>query len=116
MLITTIMRMLKSNLTIENRFSLIGTVVSQPKRHQSPSGIPHCQFWLEHSSRQQEAGLARQSWCKIPVQLSGNQLTNQTQSIRVGRKEVEASFIHHQKMNNGLSQLVLHAEQIELID
>ena len=26
--------MLKSNLTIENRFSLIGTVVSQPKRHQ----------------------------------------------------------------------------------
>lgn len=110
------MRMLKSNLTIENRFSLIGTVVSQPKRHQSPSGIPHCQFWLEHHSRQQEAGLARQAWCKIPVQLSGNQLTNQTQSITVGSKVCVAGFIHSHKTNNGLSQLVLHAEQIEFID
>ncbi|OBW96099.1 primosomal replication protein N [Gallibacterium salpingitidis] len=108
--------MLKSNLKIDNRFSLIGTVVSQPKRHQSPSGIAHCQFWLEHRSQQQEAGLARQAWCKIPIQLSGHQLTSKTQGITVGSKVCVSGFIHSHKTSQGLDQLVLHAEQIEFID
>ncbi|HDR1021788.1 TPA: primosomal replication protein N [Pasteurella multocida] len=108
--------MLKSNLKIDNRFSLIGKVANQPKRTQSPNGIAHCQFLLEHSSIQEEAGLSRQAWCKMPVQISGNQLIEKTQSITVGSQLLVVGFISSHKTTNGLSQLVLHAEQIEFID
>ncbi|MGR3807334.1 primosomal replication protein N [Pasteurella testudinis] len=108
--------MLKSNLTIENRLSITGNVVSLPRRDQSPSGIEHCRFMLEHRSQQTEAGLNRQAWCKIAVSLSGQQLIKQSQSITVGSKLLIVGFITAHKSNNGLSQLVLHAEQIEFID
>ncbi|SPY32088.1 primosomal replication protein n [Pasteurella canis] len=69
--------MLKSNLKIDNRFSLIGQVASQLKRIKSPNGIEHCQFLLEHRSIQQEAGLSRQAWVlKWLVQVSGNNQIN----------------------------------------
>ncbi|NBI12926.1 primosomal replication protein N [[Haemophilus] felis] len=108
--------MLKSNLKIDNRFSLSGIVASQPKRHQGPNGVKHCQFLLEHSSVQQEAGLSRQAWCKMPIQMSGNQLVEKTQSITVGCQLLVVGFVNLHKTKNGLNQLVLHAEQIEFID
>ncbi|GJH42263.1 primosomal replication protein N [Pasteurella canis] len=108
--------MLKSNLKIDNRFSLIGQVASQLKRIKSPNGIEHCQFLLEHRSIQQEAGLSRQAWCKMLIQVSGNQLIEKTQSITVGSQLLVVGFVSSHKTVNGLSQLVLHAEQIEFID
>ena len=103
--------MLKSNSKLDNRFSLIGTVCQLPKRSKSPNGIAHCQFWLEHRSEQVESGLSRQAWLKMPVQVSGNQLIEKTQS-----KLLVVGFITSHKTSNGLTQLVLHAEQIEFID
>ncbi|QLB13601.1 restart primosome assembly protein PriB [Bisgaardia hudsonensis] len=108
--------MLKSNLNINNRLSLIGKVSDFPKRMKSPSGIEHCRFYLEHRSEQQEVGLPRQAWCKMPVQVSGNKLIETTQSITVGCSLLVVGFITSHKSTNGLSQLVLHAEQIEFID
>ena len=108
--------MLKSNLKIDNRLSLIGLVTSQPKQTKSPSGITHCRFLLEHRSEQNEAGLSRQAWCKMPIQLSGNQFTQTIQSITVGKKLLVVGFISSHKTANGLSQLVLHAENIEFLD
>lgn len=110
------MRMLKSNLTVENRLSIVGTVISHPRRDKSPSGIEHCRFILEHHSQQVEAGLERKAWCKLAVSLSGDQLIKQSQSITVGSKIFMTGFLTTHKNHNGLSQLVLHAEQIELID
>ena len=101
--------MLKSNSKLDNRFSLIGTVCQLPKRSKSPNGIAHCQFWLE----QVESGLSRQAWLKMPVQVSGNQLIEKTQSITVGSKLLVVGFITSHKTSNGLTQLVLHAELIE---
>ncbi|KGQ69651.1 primosomal replication protein N [Chelonobacter oris] len=106
----------KSNLTIENRLSMVGEVISQPRRDKSPSGIEHCRFMLRHRSQQTEAGLSRQAWCNIAVSLSGSQLIKQTQSITVGSKLLVVGFLTTHKSHNGLSQLVLHAEQIEFID
>lgn len=108
--------MLKSNSKLDNRFSLIGTVCQLPKRSKSPNGIAHCQFWLEHRSEQVESGLSRQAWLKMPVQVSGNQLIEKTQSITVGSKILVVGFITSHKTRSGLCQLVLHAEQIEFID
>ena len=108
--------MLKSNLNIDNRLSLIGRVANLPKRTKSPSGVEHCHFLLEHRSQQKEADLLRQAWCKMPIQLSGNQLVEKTQSITVGSQLLVVGFITTHQSRNGLNQLVLHAEQIEFID
>ncbi|CDH04969.1 primosomal replication protein N [Xenorhabdus bovienii str. oregonense] len=99
-----------------NRLVLSGTVCKVPIRKVSPSGIPHCQFVLEHRSQQQEAGCSRQSWCKMPVIASGELLQEFTHSITVGSRITVSGFINSHQGRNGLSKLVLHAEQIELID
>lgn len=100
----------------ENQLRLSGNVYKTPVRKVSPSGIPHCQFMLEHRSLQQEAGLNRQAWCRIPVIISGAQHQQITQHITVGTRLKLEGFVSCHQARNGLSQLVLHAEQIELID
>ncbi|BFU60338.1 MULTISPECIES: primosomal replication protein N [Rodentibacter] len=108
--------MLKSNSNIDNRLSLIGVVTQSPKHSKSPNGIEHCGFWLEHRSEKIETGLSRQAWLKMPIQVSGHQLVEKTQSITVGSQLLIVGFITSHKTSNGLNQLVLHAEQIEFID
>lgn len=99
-----------------NRLVLSGTVCKAPIRKVSPSGIPHCQFVLEHRSQQQEAGFSRQAWCRMPVVVSGKQSQEITYSITVGTQLTIQGFISSHQGRNGISKMVLHAEQIELID
>ncbi|BDH47435.1 primosomal replication protein N [Salmonella enterica subsp. enterica serovar Choleraesuis] len=99
-----------------NRLALSGTVCRQPLHKVSPSGIPHCQFVLEHSSVQEEAGFHRRAWCQMPVIISGQIHQAITHSITVGTQVTVQGFISCHKARNGLSKMVLHAEQIELID
>ncbi|QIW15498.1 primosomal replication protein N [Pasteurellaceae bacterium RH1A] len=101
---------------VENRLTLSGTVATAVKQSQSPAGIYNRSFYLEHRSNQVEAGLQRQAWCKIQVILNGNQFNTITQNITVGCKVRVSGFIHSHKDYQGLSQLVLHTEQIEFID
>ena len=99
-----------------NRLVLTGTVCKVPIRKVSPSGIPHCQFVLEHRSIQQEAGLSRQAWCRMPVIVSGQAFQATTHRFTVGSMLTVQGFISSHQGRNGLTKLVLHAEQIELID
>ncbi|WP_058912539.1 primosomal replication protein N [Entomohabitans teleogrylli] len=99
-----------------NRLALSGTVCRAPVRKVSPSGIPHCQFVIEHRSVQEEAGFHRQAWCRMPVIVSGQENQAITHSITVGTVVTVQGFVSCHQARNGLSKLVLHAEQIELID
>nr|WP_314264162.1 primosomal replication protein N [uncultured Moellerella sp.] len=99
-----------------NRLVLTGTVCKVLIRKVSPSGIPHCQFVIEHRSQQKEAGLTRQSWCRMPIVASGQDIQAYTHSITVGSCITVSGFISCHQGRNGLNKLVLHAEQIELID
>ncbi|NDJ59162.1 primosomal replication protein N [Enterobacteriaceae bacterium 4M9] len=99
-----------------NRLALSGTVCRAPLRKVSPSGIPHCQFVLEHRSVQEEAGFHRQAWCRMPVIVSGQENQAITHSITVGTLITVTGFISSHQARNGITKLVLHAEQIELID
>ncbi|AEF43542.1 primosomal replication protein N [Serratia plymuthica] len=99
-----------------NRLVLSGTVCKAPVRKVSPSGIPHCQFVLEHRSQQVEAGFSRQAWCRMPVVVSGQQSQALTQRLTVGSQITVQGFVSCHQGRNGLNKLVLHAEQIELID
>ncbi|WP_406703446.1 primosomal replication protein N [Sodalis sp.] len=99
-----------------NRLILSGSVCKTPIRKVSPSGIPHCQFVLEHRSMQQEAGFSRQAWCRLSVVVSGKDTLDIIRSITVGTQITVRGFISCHQGRNGLSKIVLHAEQIGLID
>ncbi|MCR1567382.1 primosomal replication protein N [Mixta sp.] len=99
-----------------NRLRLSGTVCRTPLQKVSPSGISHCQLVLEHRSQQEEAGFFRQAWCRMPVIISGQANQAITQHITVGTQVTVEGFICSHQGRNGLSKIVLHAEQIELID
>ena len=109
--------MLKSNSKLDNRFSLIGTVCQLPKRSKSPNGIAHCQFWLEHRSEQSRKWFITPSVVK-DASSSQWQSVNRKNSKHYGRQLnfLWWGFITSHKTSNGLTQLVLHAEQIEFID
>lgn len=65
---------------------------------------------------QEEAGFHRQAWCQMPVIISGQANQAITHSITVGTQITVHGFVSCHKARNGLSKMVLHAEQIELID
>jgi primosomal replication protein N len=52
----------------------------------------------------------------MPVVVSGHQSQALTQRLTVGSQGTVQGFISCHQGHNGLSKLVLHAEQIELID
>ncbi|NIH15690.1 primosomal replication protein N [Serratia symbiotica] len=99
-----------------NRLVLSGTVCLVPIQKVSPSGIPHCQFVLEHHSQQREAGFSRQAWCRMHVVVSGHLSQALTQRLTVGSQVTVRGFISCHQGRNWLRKLVLHAEQIEFID
>ena len=95
-----------------NRLVLSGIVKKTPIQKMSPSGISHCQFYLEHVSEQIEAGLPRQAWCIMPVIVSGQQ---ELSYIKKGSKVLVSGFISTHTKRNQTSQLVLHADQVKLL-
>ncbi|AIN47495.1 primosomal replication protein N [Candidatus Palibaumannia cicadellinicola] len=101
-----------------NRLMLSGTVCKMPLKKVSPSGITHYQFVLEHRSVQEEAGFVRQVWCRVPVVVSISRKTSNqiTHRITIGEQITVHGFISSHQGRNGLSKMVLHAEQIDLID
>ena len=95
-----------------NRLVLSGIVKKTPIQKMSPSGILHCQFYLEHVSEQIEAELTRQAWCIMPVIVSGQQ---ELSYIKKGSKVLVSGFISTHTKRNQTSQLVLHADQVKLL-
>ena len=96
-----------------NRLVLSGIVKKTPIQKMSPSGISHCQFYLEHVSEQIEAELTRQAWCIMPVIVSGQQ--ELSYSIKKGSKVLVSGFISTHTKRDKTSQIVLHADQIKLL-
>lgn len=98
-----------------NQCVLEGEVIKPVQVKTSPSGIPHASFLLEHRSFKYEAGLKRQAWCRISVVASGKALQTITQQLLIGSKIKVVGFICQHESKNGLSKLVLHAEEINFL-
>jgi len=98
-----------------NQLVISGAVCKTPKFSQSPAGIPHCIFVVEHKSMQVEADLNRNSYVRLQVVASGKQMQQQTQHLHVGQALQVSGFLNRHEGRNGLSQLVLHAQHIERI-
>jgi len=101
---------------IENNLVLVGEVVKQPKISKSPAGIYHCQFSMDHKSIQNEAGMNRQTFVRIQVVATGEFSQNLTRDLIAGCMIKVTGFINRHESRNGNPLLVLHAQQIEMIN
>jgi primosomal replication protein N len=102
--------------SLENCLVLVGQVVKPPKLSTSPAGIQHCQFSIDHKSIQQEAGMNRQAFVRIQVVATGQMSKDLTRDLTEGSKLRVAGFINRHESKNGNPLLVLHAQQIEMIN
>jgi len=101
---------------LENCLVLVGEVVKTPKISTSPAGIVHCQFSMDHKSIQNEAGMNRQAFVRIQVVSTGQLSNNLTRDLIAGCKIKVTGFINRHESRNGNPLLVLHAQDIELIN
>ena len=99
----------------ENCLMLTGAVVKTPKQSTSPAGITHSQFSIDHKSIQNEAGMNRQAFVRIQVVATG-ELSHLTRELVVGSEIKVSGFINRHESRNGNPLLVLHAQQIEMIN
>lgn len=99
-----------------NSLVLVGEVVKQPKISKSPAGIYHCQFSMDHKSIQNEAGMNRQTFVRIQVVATGEFSQNLTRDLIAGCNIKVTGFINRHESRNGNPLLVLHAQQIEMIN
>lgn len=99
----------------ENSLVLTGSVVKTPKQSTSPAGITHSQFSIDHKSIQNEAGMNRQAFVRIQVVATG-ELSHLTRELVVGQNVRVSGFINRHESRNGNPILVLHAQQIQMIN
>lgn len=98
-----------------NRLVLSGTVTELSGLRYTPAGVPHLQFLLEHRSRQEEAGAAREVQCHLKVEARGEAIMANLKDLALGSRVVVTGFLarSHYKDTDS-TRLVLHAQHIEL--
>ena len=99
----------------ENCLMLTGEVVRSPTQSTSPAGISHSQFSIDHKSIQNEAGMNRQAFVRIQVVATG-ELSHLTRELVAGNVIKVSGFINRHESRSGNPLLVLHAQQIEMIN
>jgi primosomal replication protein N len=96
-----------------NQLALSGVIASSVRRQQTPSGIATARFLLEHRSEQEELGMRRQAWCRIPVWVAGNELVAKAQAMATGDAVHVSGFLTQHRRQGDTTVLVLHARTIE---
>ena len=97
-----------------NQLVLSGTVTETLGLRYTPAGIPHCSFMLEHRSRQEEAGAAREVLCRIKVEARGHDMATQCEALSVSDRVTVTGFLaRYSHKDSAATQLVLHAQQLE---
>ena len=107
--------MISQEILQENCLILTGEVVRAPKQSTSPAGISHSQFSIDHKSIQNEAGMNRQAFVRIQVVATGK-LSHLTRELVAGNVVKVSGFINRHESRSGNPLLVLHAQQIEMIN
>ncbi len=94
---------------------LAGAVCKAPETRYNPAGIPLTRFSLEHRSRQTEAGLEREAYCRIVVIASGKMLSKKAEALSEGQVVSINGFIARADSRQGQAKIVLHAQAIQIL-
>jgi len=100
---------------LDNQLVLAGTVCKAPETRYNPAGIALTQFTLEHRSRQNEAGLEREAFCRIVVVASGTELSNKAKTLSEGQAVSINGFIARADSRQGEAKIILHARTIQCL-
>ncbi|QBY04758.1 primosomal replication protein N [Thalassotalea sp. HSM 43] len=100
----------------ENCLVLTGEVIRAPQLSITPAGIAHCKFSIDHKSMQTEAGLNRQSFVRMQVVATGSWSQNLSRELVLGTQVKVTGFINRHESRNGNPILVLHAQNVEMIN
>lgn len=85
----------------------------EPRTRENPSGIALTSFTLEHRSRQCEAGMQRDVYCRIIVMACGRELAPLARTLLAGEAVSVAGFLCQHNYRAGETRLVLHARTID---
>jgi len=96
-----------------NQLAIAGTVLRDPRSRENPAGIALTSFTLEHRSRQCEAGLQRDVYCRIVVMACGRELAPLARTLSPGETVRVAGFLCQHNYRAGETRLVLHAHTID---
>jgi primosomal replication protein N len=102
-------------LCVDNSIVLAGQVIRFNKTRFSPAGLPIGSFTLEHYSQQWEADRSRKVRCRVQVVACGQKLVHQADQLVPGIMVRVRGFISRANARYGETQLVVHANQIELL-
>ena len=102
---------------MQNQCVLAGQVVTiEPVRH-TPGGVPRQRLWLEHRSRQEEAGVARAVQVRIALILAGEAQIRVAAGLRQGSQVQVSGFIARAgHRGEAQDRLELHVQVLEPLD
>ena len=99
-----------------NQVVLSGLICKAPKFSESPTGIVHGQFSIEHKSIQQEGEFNRNAYIRIHVVTCGLEQKQLIQNFIVGDAVQVSGFLNRHESNKGTPIIALHAQQIERLN
>ncbi|MCB1837892.1 MAG: primosomal replication protein N [Alcanivoracaceae bacterium] len=102
--------------TQQNCCVLTGQIAEiEPVRY-TPAGVPRLRVWLEHRSRQEEAGTPREVHARLAVILAGT-LTDSASGLNVGDQVRVEGFISRAGLKgDAKDRLQLHAQSLSRLD
>jgi len=95
-----------------NSLTLSGVLAEIESIRHSPAGVPHQRVWLEHRSRQVEAGRPREVVARLEVELRGQAVSRFAHLLVQGQKVLVEGFLDRSGHRDEGRRLVLHAQMI----
>lgn len=95
-----------------NHLHLTGQVVETGRVRVSPAGVPQVRFVIEHRSRQEEAGGAREARLRMYVKVAGEPLASMAAALEPGERVDVEGFLSRAGFRASEAQLVLNARRI----
>lgn len=99
----------------QNAVQLTGLIREIKDPRSSPAGIVHRELLLEHRSRQEVAGKAREIRALVTVKVTGRALADCLQGMKAGDR-IAVQGLLAQSSHHDTQQLLIHAQVIERIE
>jgi primosomal replication protein N len=96
----------------QNTLTLSGVLAEIESVRHSPAGIPHQRVWLEHRSRQIEAGHPREVVVRLEVEFRGHAVARFAHLLVQGERVLVEGFLDRSGHRDDGRRLVLHAHMI----